>query len=939
MGWRMSLRNSLEDKANEVHDSAHKALRHLEANRSEWQKKENHVYGEGVEIYETISDNGTHYAITVDTRNDVKTVAITSSDTDRTSPINSLVGTDHRAVVKIFGPNAYDYIKVDDYIDRQLLMFNAARALAGGDAAAIARIDAYQQKVLAEIREKCKIDQAVRDANSDAAAKFNDGLAIAKGIMKNALVDLAYLVHKNPDKKKITDFIHKIKAEEINIIREQGRPFVIKTGDIAGKKMVSMQFPLGDETVPSSDRSGKHGVKLSNHVRDGSGVVNDKGKIELRMVIDGHSSYPPIGESEEMTRRYIAYLAVKEKVDQLIKDKLAAGETPPIQISIATMMMLTPAIGKMFESLVRGKESEHQQLSDVQYAVRMFCAERNDQNEIERDINGQKVKATVDFSLMNLPVNVGRKMQFLLQDPLQKEVNKRGFQEFSDHMREDFKTVDRLVVTQPFCGIDISALKESDTIKNNINAIKIDIESKQAFLNVQYRNLAKFLHEKKDSPKNAALRNEYSKMKEGVLAGEAKLKKLYDNIHKMEAKYYNDNKASYNKLIDDIQKRLRVRHEDDPTPLADGDRQKLIKLLRYLQAQKIYREKAFYHRDETYQFHINYLLANHAAGSDIEAFCKSAEDRTGWLRVSLLANLAFEEKYGYPPNMADQEERKQYFELFAAKSLELSASIENTGYNSQARSLQVETSFTNPLYNMQAGNLLSKLAKGIFPKIGWLDAIPQPSPVAQDVLKSPPHVSSAPPLVVTATALSGIPPLDANASNSASSLALLPMQQVIHGEYDIEKKEKGEWKKNSALGKERLVQWDVTRTALNHSSLVVTDTKNIEKGLLTRGIFSRMLLTDFERQKRLDLAAALVEAVIAPLREAGATLFVVDATLPAQYQKLGPYIAAYCSRQGYECHVVPDKPAPVNDKQLDRVADKYKPVPPVGASSLGKLHH
>ncbi len=78
------------------------------------------------------------------------------------------------------------------------------------------------------------------------------------------------------------------------IIKERGRPALMKIGLLGGEnanvKMMSAQFPVGSETIPSSLREMGYAKKTANHVLDVTGVVTDN-QISVQLMIDGHSSY------------------------------------------------------------------------------------------------------------------------------------------------------------------------------------------------------------------------------------------------------------------------------------------------------------------------------------------------------------------------------------------------------------------------------------------------------------------------------------------------------------------------------------------------------------------------------------------------------------------------------------------------------------------------
>lgn len=910
------LRKKLSQKTTIMHDIAIAHLDDFQANAASWQETNDHLYDKDTMLcYKKQDGTGRQYEIWVDKKRDITSFVMLGNAQDKA---NGLVGTDGRAVVKKFGPNAYDYVTVDDFIDRQALIFKAALTLTN-DNTIKENILKYQQIVLDSIRQYCDFGRMGK-LDENLIEQFNEALAQAKNLMENSLIDLAYLMLPATERdtiEKMQGFMSRIKEKEIDIIRDQGRPFVIKTSDIAGQQMVSVQYPLGDDTIPSSDRSGKHKIKLSNHVRDGSGILLPDGKIILEVVIDGHSSYPPIHETDERKRRYVAYQAVEEKVSQLVKDRHDAGDkSKPMTVSIATIMMLTPMKRKNIEAKIRGKESEHNQLADTLYAVKMYCAK---EKPIKIKVGNEWVEVNVDYNIMNFPVNVGRKLQNKFDSVLQRRTNRQGFLEFSEHINAFFDDDN-----QPL-------IKNALSLIGRMNNTSPVVQTMKAALNDKYRILNKLLKQLQNTPNDDLVHKQYAACQVGVIELEDKLAIEYKNLNQLKKDDYKLHQQEYNDLILNIRTQLKSDHNLDP-----ADRKKLITMLRYLQSQKIYYEKQYLRKRHAYQFHINYILTNEMTEKDVEGFCKSAEDRTGWLRVSLLANLAFEKAKGYPPDLSDDNDKIAYYEIFAAKSLELSASIENNKYNSEARSLQVQQQFTNPYFDMQSGNLLSKLAKDVFPQRNFilkkLRFEPNSMMIKLTNEKGPSDLVKS--LLPSAVLLAHH---DARSQHSnaltmkATVRKRIAAPMISNPSATMEggtASHNGMWENKRLFRRKQSVTWDVAEKN-NTSSLVVRDVKNIEHGLLNRTLANKLLLPDMYHDKRLELAMMLVEAVVLPLRLTGAISFNVNADLPAGYEKLGSYIKVYCDHKGYhyQSNINPADEKiikPISEQKIEKVAEKVE---------------
>lgn len=668
-----------------------------------WQLKEsNYTSSEALEpgrklyCYEKKDTDGRLYEVRLDIDFDIRTVVVHGNSTD---VAQGLMGSDGQAVYKQFGQDAYDFVKVDDLIDRGQLLFDVISKMFNEDS----RFNPYQfmpfHKILSNYRDKMMAE--IRSLRFDASqismiryqsGSFDGTVKSAEALIQQIIADLSFL-YAETLKENLNVSTHESQESiaermmqmEIDLIIERGRPFAVKTGEIDGNIMVSAQMPLGSQTLPSSDRSGKHDVKLSNHVRDFTGVMNPDGRIERRLAIDGHSSYPPIAEKDPAKRREGAYQAALEKVAQLVRDKMQAGtaedgtETHPITVSYSAMLLLTPMRLNKTEKRLRKHESENRQLEDTAYALNRL----RDESPIKLMIDGKAVFVEADVSFMNLATNVHGKMIQMSDSEKQKTVNARGMLEFTRLMQSRVPDVD-----------------SSEQFSHNINSLLSDIRAYYpSFLDSEIEERLRYINQ---SIKNPYADHPYL---------EQERTRLYLQLGDLQSSSYNqaDNSRLQVRILDILQ----ARQSD----ISHDAREVLLTQLRFLRAQDFYFNRSKYPPEMAYQFHVNYLLANASTGRDIEAFCKSGEDRTGYLRVSLLADIAFQEKYGYPPDLFNPNEKEKYHAIFAAKALELSASLENTKYNSEARSLQVNARYTNPVYNMKSGKAVAELAKKVYKKL------------------------------------------------------------------------------------------------------------------------------------------------------------------------------------------------------------------------------
>jgi hypothetical protein len=696
--------------------------------REIWTKKETKETWEksqqnGVEIWTKQNNKHTH-EVRFETAYD-QTIYIFS---DPTKADRSLVGTNGKSIIKIFGDNSYDHIKTEDFITRGKVFFDTARylvtqpTLVGDVDAAKTKANPYyirdeerRKKFIDELttQENTLINNIRRESSLDtkemrgesAKTYFESKLKIATNLLKQSYVDMAASLQTQvlSEKTSLKIIVKDIQRAEKSFIAHTGRPIFLKIGKIQSQKMFSIQDPLGNQTLPSTERRGNYKTKLSNHVRDGSGHFDDD-VPHVDVTIDGHSSYPAIGEKNEAVRRYISYSAAEEKVAQLVSDMVNADPSISNNITIpfSTMIMISPILGKKTNELTLslvGKsklESEHAQLADTAYALNMLRTRSpititvKDKNNLERTVN-----VTVDVSYMNVPVN---KAGFNFPSTkLQNKINNRGFYEFSQN-------ISSMAAPQEIpSGIPIRLKKLNEIL--DISQDPYILPSTQKALADKYSDLnfiMKTIHDidKSDKPNQKEKSNlylKYNSVRKDVHKLEAQLNGQFARITELKRQQYSRNSELFNAAKIAIRAELSDIHNKLKNNRLGGEeknnlinsRDYLLTQDRFLKAQQLFYSKEYLTKDKAYQFNINFLLANEGAGRPIEAFCKSAEDRTGWLRTSLLGHIAYSQEYGFDPDLTDKDQKAKYDSLFAAPAHELSASIENTDANSGARGMQV----------------------------------------------------------------------------------------------------------------------------------------------------------------------------------------------------------------------------------------------------------
>jgi|GEM_PF-4218514 len=624
---------------------------------------------------------------------DITTWTYTSKDDVNASNTSIPVGTNGQLVVKEFGPKSYDYVKTEDFLVRGNLMFDATESLIKASsafsdeekkAAALKILNENKEKFKIKILKKCKLDLNIMKGKDTSEKKkyFEEKYIIAKECIQDHLWELAQLI---PSTERQTA-IKQIREEEKQVIKKRGRPNLIKIGNISPTStaqdnlMFSAQFTQGKETLPSSLRqpSLEDPIKLSNHVLDLTGHVDNTDPTGTRLavdfMIDGHSTYSPYQVSDKLMRQKIANAAVKEKIEVATRQLLEANPTSglgsrdkPLPISLTTLMLFTPL--KRPGHLLQGAD----ELDQMKVSRRALEIARHQEQPLELKINGQKVYVNFNLNYMSVPANHWGMKSMITHDVLENTINAEGFFGYCHNVEH-------------FLGNQDPGINQHMSAGDSVSLAALNTELKHKFTKMN-AVLASYNPDPQVNNKQAV----------------EEFKTLKKDIKKIEEKQY----QIYKKAIDQARQEFKIQAPDpnDPNNLL---RQ------RYQRAQDLFFSGKYKQVEYAFQFHVLYLLTNEQIGRPLESFCKSCEDRTGWLRVSILAQEAFRRANGRDPDLTNPQDRKIYDKVYAYAAHQLSASLDNTQYNSDARGLQMTAAVTNPYIGISMGNKIAKLAKKIF---------------------------------------------------------------------------------------------------------------------------------------------------------------------------------------------------------------------------------
>lgn len=690
-----------------------------------WHISKSDCYPDSIMLDKDDLATGRSYSIRVDLRNDVNTCTIDGNADDK---VRGMLGTNGQTVVKFFGQNAYDYVKVDDFVDRISLLYDTAIELTKNSNienknSLTALITSVKQSAIENVLQNYDFYEEGHPVRSKNTERFNECF----NNFSQYLTDSANVLQTALTENKVIKNSAQFKKAEISLVTKSGRPLIIKTGDIEGNQYVNAQIPLGTESIPSSDRSGKHKTKLSNHVREVTGTIDKDNNLKISLSIDGHSSYPPIAEKDTLKKRYIAYLAVEERIKQLVTDKVndpdyKAGS--PVNIDLSVMMMLSPLRGDK----LLGSESEHNQVADTMHALEMYLSNKPD--TVELSGRGSIPLGSVKINYMNNPVNAGLNYQKLagniLYDKIQKEINNKGIVDFIQNGMQHF------IADNNTCA----AVNNYITTMNNIFSDPVVIKAKS---NIEQASKGDYISGGKQSLQSLYQDvttvltevNQLREKQEKTKNDEVRIKSLtksHDDLIKIIEKKQEYVANQYQIIIDQINNKapninnvIRAIHKEfERTDLSPEQKKSLFGQLHFIRAIDLHQDQnKLGDPRHAYRFHVAYLMANKEQKKTIEAFCKSAEDRTGWLRISMMTEEIFINKHGRPPNFDNEKDCNKYFTTLR-KCIELSSSMDNTGYNSNARGLNVADKFTSQTiyddkssysYNMSAGKQMATLAK------------------------------------------------------------------------------------------------------------------------------------------------------------------------------------------------------------------------------------
>lgn len=676
--------------------------------------------------------------------------------TNKAAKDDPRLGTNGQLIVKEIDETGYNYINTQDLVERANLFFDTAKWLLDD-----ASLREYYQldpnpelsELIEQRKELFKKEIKTLELNVDEmknletrVAYFNEQYPVLEKSIKQELVDLIWLLQQANPHYSLDQWKEIIQNEEKNWIYKQGRPNIINIRKIRihgndGSeyiiRVMSAQITQGDKTKPSSIRGlGTFGDEIPNHIQDITAMIDEQGKVHVLSAHRGHSSYSRFLETDRMKRRFAnigdVEKVLSEYVTTLYKADPKLSRNQVIEIPLSSMILLTPKKGSKTESgLNQGLnksgiapitkfESEHRQLKDVQFALEVLRY-RTQPISIKLS-DGSSASVRFNPSYMNLPVNMGKIGQTILEDSLQEHINARGFVEYNESIGlyvrsflkengssfENNTAFSRLLenserfICEDYLRGEDSAIREISLLKEKIIAVDNEL-----------KNLANSLNDLRNE-EFPDQQNSFKKLEKKFFKKLKEVYQYYEAINKIHKENYQKGYPTNDaKLKSDIYKVLRTLPK---MPEKDDEIQKKMRefaltIDRHLDCLDLFHSKKY--RSELYQFQIAYVLNNQVLGKETESFCKSAEDRTGWFRIRLAAHLYFIRLLGRNPNRYSEKEQVLMGDLLRVAH-EMGASLDNTFYNSRARGLQLNASLLKIKIGLEIGNKIARLAKGVF---------------------------------------------------------------------------------------------------------------------------------------------------------------------------------------------------------------------------------
>lgn len=616
----------------------------------------------------------------------------------------NICGSNTVAEVRFFTEESYHGAKVEDFIARANALTQVALTRAAKlPEAQASELSAWIQNEFEKTRKRLS-EQCIINANNHLAETQAKAILTARSLLRQLLVDL--VTATDPDaltEKGITkSAISAFQSEEAQWLAAEGRPNFVHVYQLPSDiqtdtnyRRVSAQETMGDHTNPSTLRDKK---ELSNFIRVACGAFDAaSGQYRQDFFAYRHSSYSPIqykGTSKSdsfMHRRDGAAKSARQMLQTLVEAKLAdlpadEMQTGPIEISLSSMMMLSPSW-----FMDHGKMSEDRQVEESFHALQMLNGRVLDIT-IATEHGDRVVQVKPDFSQMNAPANA-KASPFLVYS--KSMVNERGFYDYQSSMLA-FLNQNPIETNTPMgaaklelveIAVQSKAFLEQQAKHPDIIQAerRLQVKLAQANLPALYARLEnlqlQYQHCGSDADKKS-LYKQYKHLDKQIQKRQKHVAKAYAEVNRVRRKNRQKHcQESMNLLHNAITAALGNASLQDWFKSENGRdlRDQLTAFQLYLDALTLQDN----HLQESYEFahdfQARYLLSNNLIGRNVEMFCKSGKDRTGRVQNYIEEMLSYRDIYGSVPRL--NEESQQRLEAISGSVHEFSVSREIAHHN------------------------------------------------------------------------------------------------------------------------------------------------------------------------------------------------------------------------------------------------------------------
>ena len=662
--------------------------------------------------------------------------------------------------------HTYNGPKQNDFYRRLDLMVSTARA-AGADEEQIAAI----QKECLEKLEQHPLKTA--DRNFSEAA-FDQVFNKASKALKRAARSLNRLEHVDGNLEEL----------EREAIHRRGRPVIVntltvsKSADEDTTTFVSIHNPQGDETTPSSIRTGPG---LANYVSTSFGVLQSDGTVDIRSTGIRHSVLAPVGIKDNNTlRQAFAMKNAQTSITDLAMLTVNASGIPegnsrdkPLVIHLDPTTLLSP---KKWDQ-IRNKRaeiigSEQMQLRETMRAYRLI-----NEQPIEMRVGEETVWVKPQICHTNFGVNqewvglgmggkTSRNAYFTDLNTIgvmQKAVDVEAqYDSLFSAIPDRYSGVLQKLRATVLDGDSLPYLSPTPSEQALLHSLARDYETTVRYAalpddstlspreqTAKYKRIAaEWKAERVDAEAIDQLRTDLERLGVNADDGEALGRAIVKDHRAREKSTIPRNERTSDAQFASRCERMQQGYDDAKARFLDNKAEILGEVMALEGLTKVERGQGHHAAADALaavhalaEAHYNALNAvftdtNDSADTIMEApaamiklsdvmqaiptfFCKSAEDRTGNTEFKMAAREMFMELEGRDPgvvsNTGTGRDDKAMHE-FERMAMFSSASLSNTQYNSDARGYQIGGAVNNLEISPLCNcfNKMAKLAKHVY---------------------------------------------------------------------------------------------------------------------------------------------------------------------------------------------------------------------------------